>query len=257
MNAGLGLNLNEVGLDLGTPVEGTFLTRSNRFRVEVRIGHRVASAHLANPGRLEELLIPKRTVWLKRADRPHRKTDYDLALIEYGKILVSLNSYLPNALLVQALRRGYLPWVDRDAVVQTEAHLGASRLDFLLRSQDNRQWWIEAKSVTLVERHVARFPDAPTLRGRRHIHELISAVHQGDQASVIFVVQRSDTECLTPNDRTDPDFGDALRAAAEMGVQIHAIRCKVTPNRISLDRTIPVSLDGPTRSSYNPSQDLS
>lgn len=203
------------------------------------------------------MLIPNRTVWLKRAGHPHRKTDYDLALIEYGEILVSLDAHLPNALLAQALRGGYLPWVDKDAVVRTEAHLGASRLDFLLLGQDNRQWWIEAKSVTLVEGHLAKFPDAPTLRGRRHIHELVSAVHQGDQASVIFVVQRSDVECFTPNDRTDPDFGDALRAAAEVGVQIRAIHCKVTPNRISLDRTIPVSLDGPTRSSYNPCQSLS
>jgi len=257
MSTMLDFGLNEIGLDLGTLVEGTFLTRSNRFRVEVRIGRQVASAHLANPGRLEELLIPNRTVWLKRADGPHRKTDYDLALVEYGEILVSLDSHLPNALLAQALRGGCLPWFDRDAVVRTEAHFGASRLDFLLRSQDNRQWWIEAKSVTLVEGHLAKFPDAPTLRGRRHIHELISAVCQGDQALIIFVVQRSDAECLTPNDRTDPDFGDALRAAAEAGVQIRAIRCKVTPNRISLDRTIPVSLDGPTRYSYNPSHSLS
>ncbi|MCD6284663.1 MAG: DNA/RNA nuclease SfsA [Anaerolineae bacterium] len=254
MNTTLGVSLNEVGVDLGTLVEGTFLTRSNRFRVEVRVGRQVTSAHLANPGRLEELLIPNRTVWLKRADRPHRKTDYDLVLVEYGEILVSLNAHLPNALLAQALRGGCLPWIDRDVVVRPEAHFGASRLDFLLLGEDNRQRWIEAKSVTLVEGHLAKFPDAPTRRGRRHIHELISAVHQGDQASVIFVVQRSDAKCFTPNGRTDPDFGDALRAAAEVGVQIRAIRCKVTPNRIGLDRTIPVSLDRPTRYGYNPSQ---
>ncbi len=251
------LNLSEVGLDLGTLVEGTFVTRSNRFRVEVRIGRHVTSAHLANPGRLEELLVPNRRVWLKRAGHPRRKTDYDLALIECGEILVSLNAHLPNALLAQALRGGYLPWVDRDAAVRPEAYLGASRLDFLLLGQDNRQWWIEAKSVTLVDGHLAKFPDAITLRGRRHIHELVSAVHQGDQALVIFVVQRSDAECFAPNDRTDPAFGDALRAAAEVGVQIRAIRCNVTANRISLDRTIPVSLDGPTRYSYNPSHTLS
>jgi len=257
MSTTLAVDLSEVGLDPGTLVKGTFLTRSNRFRVEVRIGHQQTAAHLANPGRLEELLIPNRTVWLKPADRPHRKTDFDLALIEHGEILVSLNAHLPNALLAQALRGGHLPWVDRSAVVRTEAHLGASRLDFLVRGRDNRQWWIEAKSVTLVEGHLAKFPDAPTRRGRRHIHELISAVRQGAQALVIFVVQRSDAECFGPNDGTDPDFGDALRAAAGAGVQIRAIRCGVTPNRISLDRTIPVCLDGPTRYSYNPSHSLS
>ncbi len=257
MNTTLHGNLDEVGLDPGTLVKGTFLTRSNRFRVEVRVGQQQAAAHLANPGRLRELLIPNRTVWLKPADRPHRQTDYDLALIEHGEILVSLNAHLPNALLAQALRGGHLPWVDRGAVVRAEAHLGTSRLDFLVRSQDNRQLWIEAKSVTLVEGHLAKFPDAPTRRGTRHVHELTSAVRQGDQALIIFVVQRSDAECFTPNDRTDPDFGDALRAAAGAGVQVRAIRCRVTPNRISLARTIPVSLDGPTRTSYNPSQSLS
>jgi sugar fermentation stimulation protein A len=250
-------NLNKAGLDLGTLVEGRFLSRTNRFRVEVRVGNKETSAHLANPGRLEELLVPNRTVWLRHANRSHRTTDYDLTLIEHGEILVSLNSHLPNALLSKALRSGNLPWVDRDAVVRSEVQFGKSRLDFHLAGQDSGEWWIEAKSVTLVEGHLAKFPDAPTQRGQRHLRELISVVRQGAQALAIFVVQRNDAEGFAPNDRTDPDFGDALRAAAEAGVQIRAIRCKVTPYRINLDAVIPVSLDGPIRYSYNPSQSVS
>ena len=244
-------NQFHISLSLGALVEATFLSRPNRFRAEVQVGRRTGSAHVANPGRLKELLTPGRTVWLRSAAHSRRKTDYDLVLASHEETLVSLDSRLPNALLGQALQSGCVPWIDV-ASVRAEVRLGDSRLDFLALSRDSRRWWIEAKSVTLIEDHVARFPDAPTARGRRHIAELISAVQAGAKGMVIFVVQRADALCFSPNHATDPEFGAALHSAAAAGVQIRAIRCRVTIDEISLDREIPVFLDGQLSHRYNP-----
>ncbi len=229
-------------------IEGEFVARENRFRVRVAVTGRIVAAYLANPGRLQELLLPGRVVWLTPAAAAHRrKTAYNLTLIRHPKALVSLNSHLPNALIADALRQRRLSGFQRFVNIEGEVALGDSRLDFRL-SRPNRGsaetvCWVEVKSVTLVEKGVAQFPDAPTARGRRHLRELISARQRGDEASVIFVVQRQDAVQFAPRDKTDPEFGDTLRAAAQAGVNIRALRCSVTQSEICLDREIPVHLD--------------
>lgn len=245
-------NQFHISVDLGTLVPGVFLSRPNRFRAEVQLDSRRASAHLANPGRLTELLVPGSKVWLREAAGPHRKTSFDMVLVGHGDTLVSIDSHLPNALLRRALEAGRLPWVSADASTQCEVRLGKSRLDFLMQDRDQSRAWIEAKSVTLVDGQVARFPDAPTRRGRRHVLELAAAVARGDAAIVVFVVQREDAECFAPNDTTDPDFGVALREAAAGGVEVRAIRCAVASSRVSLDREIPVFLDDIPGRRYTP-----
>ncbi len=227
-------------------IKAKFLQRDNRFRVQVQIGKREAAAHLANPGRLKELLIAGRTVWVASAGgTAHRKTAYDLTLIQHPNALVSVNTHLPNRLIGEALRAGRLPGFAPDAEVRSEVNMGESRLDFRLHDRAGNRIWIEVKSVTLVEKGIAAFPDAPTLRGRRHVTELAAAVARGEQASVIFVIQRADATRFVPHDETDPDFGAALRAAARKGVRVRAFSCEVTLDRICLEQEISVSLDAP------------
>lgn len=238
---------------LGFPslVRGRFVTRENRFRVRVRIDETECLAYLANPGRLQELLLPGRTVWLTPAESPLRKTDYNLTLIQHPDALVSLDSHLPNRLIAAALRAGKVPGLESFRRVQNEVRLGESRLDFLLTNAEGERRWVEAKSVTLVDEGVAQFPDAPTKRGRRHLRELIEAVEQGSRASVFFVVQRVDALAFSPRDQTDPEFGDLLRRAAAVGVEIRAFRCEVSVERLCLDGEIPLSLDPQLGYSYN------
>jgi sugar fermentation stimulation protein A len=230
---------------LGPLVRARFLQRDNRFRVQVQIDDRVEAAYLANPGRLTELLVSGRTLWLRPAQSPNRKTDYDVTLVEHPQTLVSLNSSLPNHLIGKALKAHHLPGYDAPYHVQSEVALGKSRLDFCLTYHHAPPRWIEVKSVTLVEDSAAAFPDAPTSRGRRHVMELLEAVQQGARSSVIFVIQRSDADHFIPHDETDPDFGAALRAAAKAGVQVRALGCTVTQAQICLDHEIPVHLDAP------------
>lgn len=229
-----------------TLVPGTFVQRDNRFRVQVRVKGRTNAAHLPNSGRLGELLVPGRSVWLAPADltrNPRRRTAFDLVLVEFSGRLVAVDARLPGRLVAQALQHRIIKPFEGYANVQSEVRLGESRLDFRLDTQPpGRPCWIEVKSVTLVEKGIARFPDAPTLRGQRHVKELRRAVERGDRAAVVFVIQRDDATAFAPHDEADPDFGKTLREAIQAGVELHAWRCRVSLQAIELVAAVPALL---------------
>ncbi len=234
-------------ISLAPLLQATFLERENRFRVRIQVAGVLVTAHLANPGHLKELLTPGCTVWVRRADGPSRRTAYDLALVQQGETLISVDARLPNRLLYMALQSASLPGLAKYTQVQAEVTVGHSRIDFLLTGPHRERCWLEAKSVTLVQGHKALFPDAPTKRGRRHLETLMQMVRQGEQAAVVFVIQRPDAVAFGPNDATDQAFGEALRMAAASGVKILAWRCAVTTDSICLGDPVSVYLD-PQRS---------
>ena len=96
--------------------------------------------------------------------------------------------------------------------------------------------------MTLEDSGLVRFPDAPTKRGVKHLHELIHAVADGYEASLLFVIQMKNVQSFSPNDGTDPEFGETLRSAAEAGVRIIAMDCQVTPDSIRIDKPVPILL---------------
>ncbi len=228
-------------------VEARLLRRENRFRAAARLpdGREVA-VHVPNSGRMHEVFgTPQRRAWLARARNPHRKTPYDLVLVEGDRgVLISVDSRLPNRLFARALAAGrFDAWLGRASAawhVRAEPPLGAGRLDFLLEADDGLRWWIETKSITLVEGGVALFPDAPTARGRRHLHDLCRRVRAGERAAVVFVVQRGDATAFAPHPTADPDFPTALQEAAACGVVVRAYRCRVTLEGIALDAPLDV-----------------
>ncbi len=229
-----------------------FVRRDNRFRLQADLNGRRVVAHIANPGRMRELLTPGRRLWLRRVDAPHRRTTYDVVLADADGHLVSLDAQLPNRLVADALREGCLSPFAAYTTILREVRRGESRLDFLLTGGEPL-CWLEVKSVTLVENGIAAFPDAPTVRGRRHLHALMEIAAQGERAVVLFVVQRDDALALRPNDATDPHFGETLRQAIHQGVELYAYRCTVTLTDIRLQETIPITLtpspapsEGPT-----------
>jgi sugar fermentation stimulation protein A len=222
-------------------VEGRFVQRENRFRVAVEVADEVIPAHLPNSGRLTELLTPGRVCWLAGFSNPRRKTRFDLSLVEYAGVLVSVDARRPNALLAEALSEGRLAPFTGLRQIEREVRRGSSRLDFRL-SGDAGTCWIEAKSVTLVERAVARFPDAPTLRGARHVRELIALTTQGDRAAIVFVVQRPDARVFAPHHEADPGLAEVLRLAAREGVGVYAWSCQVSRQDITIGRQLPVRL---------------
>ena len=209
--------------------EGFFITRLNRFAALVEMAGREEMVHVANSGRLRELFEPGRRLLLAPAPGEHRKTRYDLALVDLGHTLVSADARLPNALVAEALQAGALQPYTEYPEVRREVTYGESRLDLALEGPAGR-CYLETKSVTLVEDGgVAMFPDAPTTRGVKHLHTLAQAAAEGHRAGAIFVVQRSDAACLIPHDESDPEFGKVLREAKAAGVDVLTYRCAVTP----------------------------
>ncbi|MEE8471886.1 MAG: DNA/RNA nuclease SfsA [Dehalococcoidia bacterium] len=221
--------------------EATFLERANRFTCWVEREGRREMAHLANSGRLRELLVPGAPVLLKGAGGPHRKTKSDMLLVGHGRRLVSVDARLPGDLVDEALREGALAPFRGYPGVRREVRFGESRLDFLLEG-DSGACFLEVKSVTLVREGRALFPDAPTLRGRRHLEALMTAKGEGYAAAMVFVVQREDGRTFSPNDGTDPDFGAALREARGRGVGVYAYGCSVTRDEIAISRELTVQL---------------
>jgi len=223
---------------LAPVLPGQFLRRENRFRALVCVDGVERAAHLPNPGRLSELLVPGRRVWLAPRDGAQRRTPCDLILVQHHGLLVSVDSRLPNSLLAEALQSGRVSLGEYDRLA-AEVPLGASRIDFRLNGPAGVHW-VEAKSVTLVIDGVARFPDAPTARGRRHAQELTAAVDAGDVASIVFVVQRPDATSFAPNPEADPALAAALHEAAAHGVSLRAFTCWVSLEAVAIEGEIPV-----------------
>ncbi|MCB0044525.1 MAG: DNA/RNA nuclease SfsA [Caldilineaceae bacterium] len=238
-----------------TTQPATFLARPNRFRIEAQLHEsgRVISAHCPDPGRLLELLIPGVTVHVSPANNPARKTAWDLRFVEHPEHgqLISLDSRLPNQLFAEGLAAGFFaPFANPQKIAREmtvdlpHTHGVRSRIDYRLIDAQGRPCWIEVKSATLVEEGWAYFPDAVTVRGRRHVEELTALVKRGDRAAITFIIQRPDAAGLSPQWTADPDFARALVAADAVGVEIYAYTCCVTLQSMTLAHPVPVVLAG-------------
>ncbi len=216
--------------------EGTFIRRKNRFIAEVMVDGRETVCHVKNTGRLKELLTKDATVYLEKSSNPKRKTGLSLISVEKDGRIVNIDSQVPNKVLYEALTGGKikLPGFENITFLKQEYTYRSSRFDFYIESM-NRMAYIEVKGVTLLDNGVAKFPDAPTIRGVKHIYELMNAKKEGFDAFVIFIVQMSDTRYFAPNDGTHKEFGDALRLAKRNGVEIHAYECDTGPDFIEFN----------------------
>lgn len=219
--------------------EARFLDRPNRFIAHVELNGAVETVHVKNTGRCRELLVPGCTVYLEKGTNPNRKTAYDLIAVEKGTRLINMDAQAPNKVFAEWAAAGnFLPDV---TAIRPEYAYGASRLDFCLETPKGLHL-VEVKGVTLEEGGNARFPDAPTERGIRHIRELQQAAESGLDAVLFFVVQIKDIHSVTPNDATHPAFGEALREAAAHGVRVLAYDCDVMPDSLTIRSAVPVIL---------------
>lgn len=222
--------------------EAVFLERPNRFIARCRMPDGgILESHLPNTGRCKELLVPGCPVFLAFHHSPVRRTPCTLIAVMKGGLLINMDSQAPNRVVEEALLEGTLTLTKTPPLVRREVVYRDSRLDFCLETPGERVY-LEVKGVTLEESGVVRFPDAPTLRGLRHIRELEQAAKEGFGAAVVFVVQMEKALYFAPNDDTQPEFGRALRSAQAAGVYLCARRCAVTPSEIRLLEEIPVKL---------------
>ncbi len=233
---------------------GIFRSRPNRFIAMVEIDGVIEKCHVKNTGRCRELLIPGVEVFLEKSNNPDRKTAYDLIGVNKGETYINMDSQAPNKVAYE--------WLQEQGwdMVKPECKFGNSRLDFYMEKWATesvaegelaqgkierkavKKAFMEVKGVTLEENGVARFPDAPTERGIKHMEELIKAVQQGYEAYILFVIQMKGIRYFEPNDVTHAAFGETLRRAAKAGVQVLAYDCIARPGMVRMDEPVEVRL---------------
>ena len=210
---------------------GKFISRPNRFIAEVETGGCVRRAHVKNTGRCRELLVAGADLIMEdfRGRMGKRKLE---------------DSQAPNKVVGEALRSGKLRigGMGKVKAVKSEYVYGASRLDFYVKDETGREALVEVKGVTLEEDGTAMFPDAPTERGVKHIRELMGAASSGYVACVIFVIQMKGIDFFRPNDRTHAEFGEVLREAQKVGVEVLAYDCIVGEDSLRLDAPVEIKL---------------
>jgi len=218
-----------------------FLARPNRFIAHAELDGQEVICHVKNTGRCRELLIPgETTVYIQdHGEDTKRKTRYSLIGVEKGNLMINMDSQAPNKVVKEWIQAGeFLPGI---TFMKPEKKYGNSRFDFYLE-QGEKKIFLEVKGVTLEEDGVAMFPDAPTERGVKHIEELIACKEDGYDAYIVFVVQMAGMKVFRPNEKTQPEFGEALRKARSHGVDIIVKNCIVTPDELKITDSLPFEL---------------
>ena len=220
-------------------VKGIFKNRPNRFIAEVEVEGKLEIAHVPNTGRCKELLVDNAVVWLKPSDNPNRKTKFSLHFVENKGVLVSLYSQQANSIAYEAIINGKIKELSCYDFHQREKTVDNSRIDIYL-ANENEECYVEVKGVTLIVDGEARFPDAPTERGAKHLKELMKLKKQGNRCCVFFLIQHPLGKFFRPNWENDPVFSKTLNEAYEAGVEILVYRCD---NRLDGIELVPESLD--------------
>ncbi len=230
-------------------VRGIFKNRPNRFIAEVDVDGTLEIAHVPNTGRCRELLVEDAVVWLEPSDNPNRKTKFSLHFVENKGVLVSLYSQQANSIVYDAIIDGKIKELSGYDYHQREKTVDNSRIDIYLANREDDccgmnflvdSCFVEVKGVTLIVDGEARFPDAPTERGAKHLKELIKLKRDGNRCVVFFLIQHPAGNFFRPNWQNDPNFSKTLNEAYGAGVEILVYRCD---NQLDGIELIPESLD--------------
>ena len=223
--------------------EAAFIRRLNRFVAEVDLDGRIERVHVKNTGRCAELLVPGYRVYLAGSGNPARKTAYDLIGVDKpvpgGTRYINMDSMAPNRAAGEWLAAGGLGPLEG---LRAEVTVGDSRFDFAA-TQGGRPVYIEVKGCTLESAGVARFPDAPTLRGLKHVRGLTALAKDGGRCVLMIVIQMKGVGLFRPNWATQPEFGEALIEARRAGVEILALDCRTEPGIVEIDGPVEVALE--------------
>ena len=235
---------SRAGIVLPPLLPGRLVKRYKRFLADVVLDNgRVVTAHCPNSGRMIACSEPGRTVYLSQHDNPKRKLKYTWELIDMPASLVGVNTQLPNHLAALAIADGQVRELSGYTDVQREVKVGDhSRLDIRLHDREKGSCYVEVKNCTLVEGGIARFPDAVTVRGRKHLGELGRLVKAGHRAAMFFLIQRMDADLFRPADDIDPEYGRELRDVHAAGVEIVAYDVRITLAEITLNRPLKFKL---------------
>ncbi len=232
----------------GVLEQGILVRRYKRFLADVKTpGGEVLTVHCPNTGSMRNCCAPGSRVWYTDSGNPGRKYPHTWQIVEVDRRhLVGINTNMANPLVEEAIGNGLVDSLaGHDGFKREAAYLsGAGRADFLV-SLAGQTCHVEVKNVSLAEdAGVGLFPDAVTTRGQRHLRELAALRRAGLRGMVIFCVAHSGVTEVRPADAIDPRFGELLREAAAVGVELHAFGASydLGAGTVQLDREIPVRL---------------
>jgi sugar fermentation stimulation protein A len=224
-------------------IEGRLLRRYKRFLADIQLEGGVITAACPNTGSMMGCCEPGSRVWLSESDRATRKYRHTWEMVEVGRVIVGINTGLPNHLVSEAIEDGTIGELSGYAAIRREVAFGeeGSRVDLLLESEGRQPCYVEVKNVTAAaSKGVALFPDCVSERGTKHLRELIRLKARGLRPVQLYCVQRGDVKEVRPADGIDHEYGRMLREALAAGVEVLAYRAKVTPTEIRLANRIPV-----------------
>lgn len=232
------------GHTLPSLIEGVLIKRYKRFLADVMLNDgTMVTAHCPNSGSMRGCCEPGRPVYLSQSDNPKRKLKYTWELMEMPHTLIGINTLIPNKLVMASIAHGLVPelsgYSQFKPEIKTSDH---TRLDILLTRDNGEKCYVEVKNCTLVEEGVARFPDAVTTRGQKHLDELEWLATKGHRAVLFFLIQRMDAISFKPAADIDPVYADSLARVAENGVEVIARSAVMTRERISMGKPLPVVL---------------
>jgi len=229
-------------------VEGKLLKRYKRFLTDVELpSGEVLTAHCPNTGSLLGCKDPGSPVWLRDTADPKRKLRHSWQAVKVGDTWVNVDTNLPNRVVAEALRERAVPGLDGYDSVRTEVKYGTnSRIDVLLEHSAGElpPCYVEVKNTTLAEAGVAKFPDAVTARGLKHLGELEQVVADGARAVQFFFVSRGDVASFEPAADIDPAYTAGLESAVANGVEVTAWSTRVLPDALELDAPLEVRVGG-------------
>ncbi len=224
-------------------VSGRLLRRYKRFLADIELADGgIITAHCPNSGSMTGCATPGSPVLLSASSKPTRKYPYTWELVQVDGVWIGINTSLTNSLVREGVENGTVTELSGYNDLRGEVPYGEhSRLDFML-SGEKGDCFVEVKNVTLIDGKRGLFPDAVTVRGQKHLRDLMEIVAAGSRGVIFFVVQRGDAELVSPEDRVDPEYGRLLRLAVNSGVEVVAYQALVSPAEIKLMHRLPVIL---------------
>lgn len=215
--------------------EGTFIARPNRFIAHCLLNGEVIVAHVKNTGRGKEVFLPGAKVGLVYDPNPKRKTHYDLVSVLKKDTWFNIDSQLPNHLVFESLKNGLpLPGLKKLTMIKPETFFQEARFDFYLEDETGEKGFLEVKGMTHENKGLGAFPDAPSLRGLKHVDHLITAQNLGYHTFVFFLAQSSSMKKGTVNTEMQPAFAEKITEAKKAGTEILCYNCAVSPGTIFL-----------------------
>ncbi len=204
--------------------KATLIKRYKRFLADVILEDgSVTTMHVANTGAMTGCAEPNDIVWYSTSSNNKRKYPFSWEVTEkVNGDLICVNTLRAIQLVEEALNAGIIKELTGYQSIEREVKYGDenSRIDFFLSQGSAPDVYVEVKSATLLQNGQGYFPDAVTLRGQKHLRELMAMVEQGKRAVLLFAILHTGIDFVQAAQHIDPAYSQLLKEAQAAGVEV-------------------------------------